>query len=135
MDASIAAMPVSMPIRHFRGLGAGGNGGTTNGTPWTALTNENPGDDIDMRILLDTTGGAGTWNTTWFAKKPGDANYTQVRATAPMLTESINAVGVGRSSGDVDGALASFSLADIEQHAYLSTLHSRCEYAAPLAHE
>ena len=92
------------------GLGTGTNGGTTNSESWSSLTNENPGGDVDMRIVLDTTGGAGTWTATWLARRPTDSSYTEVRPATLMLTESMNSVGLALSSGAVDGQIRSFSL-------------------------
>jgi hypothetical protein len=93
------------------GLGTGTNGGTTSSSPFTdPLTNVNPGGDVDLRIVLDTTGGAGTWTATWLARRPTDGNYTEMRPATPMLTESMNSIGIALSSGAVDGTIESFSL-------------------------
>ena len=96
----------------FLGLGTfgGGNHGLTSNEAWTVWTTENPGGDIDLRIVLDTTGGPNTWTATWYAKRPADASYTEVRPTAPMLTESINAVGLALANAGVFGTIESFRL-------------------------
>jgi hypothetical protein len=88
---------------------------TTYRQPWSAFANANPGGDIDLRILLDTTGGAGTWTATWFAKRPTDGSYTEVRSSALLPNESITSVGFAFSSDTVDGTLASFSLTQIPE--------------------
>lgn len=82
--------------------------GTAVGSPWTALDTATGA--IDMRIELDTTGGAGAWAATWFAKRPTDASYTEVRAKATLLDESINSVGIALARNLVDGMIESFSL-------------------------
>lgn len=98
----------------FLGLGTPGTGnhGLTSQAAWAALTNENPGGDIDLRIVLDTSGGTGTWTATWFAKRPADVTYTEVRPATAMLTESCNAVGLAISNEGVFGTIQSFSLSD-----------------------
>jgi len=82
--------------------------GTEDGAQWVDLVTETG--EVDMRIELDTTGGAGAWAATWFAKKPADASYTEVRARATLLDESIDSVGMALARGLVDGTIESFSL-------------------------
>lgn len=50
-------------------------------------------DDIDLRLELDTTGGAGTWKATWYAKDTVDTDWTEVRAEEKLLSEDIAMVG------------------------------------------
>ena len=83
--------------------------GTGNSTDWTTYANQSGG-AILMRIVLDTTGGAGNWTATWYVKKPAGTGYTMVRSTANMLTESINSVGFAISNPTVEGTIESFSL-------------------------
>ena len=68
------------------------------------------GGSIDLRIELDTTGGAGNWAATWSAKLPASGSYTQVRSATTLTSEAINSVGVAYSSSAVDATLTSFSL-------------------------
>lgn len=79
-----------------------------------SLANANGG-SIDLRILLDTTGGAGTWTATWLAKRPTDGSYTEVRSSALLPNESITSVGFAFSSDTTDGTLQSFSLIQIPE--------------------
>ena len=66
--------------------------------------------DIDYRVVLDTTGGTGTWTATWFAKLAADANYTQVVATTPLVDETITSIGLARSSPGFTADITNFSL-------------------------
>jgi hypothetical protein len=68
------------------------------------------GGDMDMRVVLDTTGGTGNWTATWFAKLPASGSYTQVRAATPLLKEDINSVGVAITGSGIEGDLTFFSL-------------------------
>lgn len=79
-----------------------------------SLANANGG-SIDLRILLDTTGGAGTWTATWLAKRPADGSYTEVRSSALLPNESITSVGFAFSSDTTNGTLESFSLIQIPE--------------------
>lgn len=85
--------------------------GTTSSPVWTPWTDTNE-QSVDMRIVLDTTGGAGTWTATWFAKLPGDENYTEVRAASALLTETITSIGFCVSGDNANGTIDSFSLSD-----------------------
>ena len=103
------------PNEALLGLGAGTNGGVTSPQNFDGpLANANGG-DLDLRILLDTRGGAGTWTATWLAKRPTDADYTVVRPTAPTLTESMNSVGFALSNAGVSGTIESFSLSIVPE--------------------
>ena len=83
-----------------------GTASTVNWASWTGGT----GGTIELRIVLDTTGGAGTWKSTWYAKRPADATYTTVRPATALLDENIDSVGFARSNTAVTGTLLSFSL-------------------------
>jgi hypothetical protein len=69
--------------------------------------------ELDLRTVLDTTGGTGNWTATYFAKLPASGSYTQVRA-ATSVAEDITAVGFGaqHSGSNQTGTLTSFSLSD-----------------------
>jgi hypothetical protein len=84
----------------------GGTASTVNWANWTGGT----GGTIEFRIVLDTTGGAGTWKSTWYAKRTADATYTTVRPATALLDENINSIGFARSNTAVTGTLLSFSL-------------------------
>ena len=86
--------------------------GTASGTnvQWAAL-DTSFGADMDMRIVLDTTGGEGTWTATYYAKLAADANYVEVRSATLLLDEAgINSVGISRSNQGFTGQVTSFSL-------------------------
>lgn len=88
--------------------------GTASNAAWVSLTHENPGGDMDMRIVLDTTSGAGGWSATWFAKRPADASYIEMRPATTLLAEDIDSVGLALSNAGVFGTVESFSLEVIE---------------------
>lgn len=83
---------------------------TNDGVPWVGPLANAGGGDLDLRIVLDTTGGAGAWTATWFAKRPTDAEFQEVRSASILPNEEINAVGIALARGDVSGELKSFSL-------------------------
>jgi hypothetical protein len=78
------------------------------------LGTEYYGGDVDMRIVLDTTGGAGNYNATFFARRPTDPTYTQVSASnLPLAATDIGAVGfVGSNSSptNIDATITNFTL-------------------------
>ena len=87
--------------------------GSADPSPWTgALANANGG-DLDMRIVLDTTGGTGNWTATWHAKRPADGSYTEVRSTTTLTSEDIDSVGFAVSNTGVSGTIESFSLTSV----------------------
>ncbi|MCH7227086.1 BNR-4 repeat-containing protein [Haloferula sp. A504] len=83
-----------------------GNAGIADGAAWsTAGTTF--GGNLDMRIVLDTTGGTGNWTAAWFADT--GSGFVAVRGEETLLTETINSVGFAvtdLSSGQIN----SFSL-------------------------
>lgn len=97
----------------FLGTGIlnGTNQGNLNGAGWPSLNHS--GGSIDLRIVLDTTGGSGHWKATWLAKLPTDPAYTILRAdvAVPVADESrFTSVGLAFSSGAIDGTLESVAL-------------------------
>jgi hypothetical protein len=97
----------------FLGTGIlnGTNQGNLNGVAWPSFNNS--GGSIDLRIVLDTTGGSGNWKATWLAKLPTDPTYTALRSdvAVPVADESrYTSVGFAFSSGATDGVLESISL-------------------------
>lgn len=70
---------------------------------------------IDMRVVLDTTGGTGNWTATWFAKLPASGSYTEVRAATELVNEDINSVGVAISGTGFDGDLTYFRLTSVPE--------------------
>ncbi len=74
------------------------------------------GGAIDLRIVLDTTGGTGAWTATWYAKLPASGSYTLVGATTPVphAASSYTSVGVAASSthptSGTGGTVESFKL-------------------------
>ena len=96
------------------GTGVGNGGGTQDSSSWTGpLAGAMPGGDVDIRIVLDTSGGAGTWTASWLARRPIDAEYTVMRPATLMLTESMNSVGIALSRNLVDGIVESFTLSSV----------------------
>jgi hypothetical protein len=98
-------------VTHLGSATSGINAGAMPSTSlnWSALST-NYGGDIDMRVVLDTTGGTGNWTATWFAKLPASGTYTEVRAATTLLNEDINSVGVAISNPGIEGDLTRFSL-------------------------
>ena len=88
--------------------------GSSDPGPWTGpLANANGG-AINLRIVLDTTGGPGAWAATWFAKRPGDADYIETRPSSILANPGITSVGFAVSNDGVSGMLESFSLTSDE---------------------
>lgn len=85
-----------------------------NNATWSALANT-AGGDIDMRILLDTTNGAGTWTATWFAKLTGDGSYSEVRSLTTLPNEDITSVGFAFAADTVSGTLSSMTLTQVPE--------------------
>jgi hypothetical protein len=83
---------------------------STDGADWVWPGPSPLGGRVDLRIVLDTTGGPGTWTATWFAKRPADDRYTTVRETAPLVNESITSVGLTVSGPGISGSIESLSL-------------------------
>jgi hypothetical protein len=95
--------------------------GNGDGTSWAGYT-QSPR-DLDLRIILDTTGGAGTWAATWFAKDAGDASYTEVRSAALLNDEDINSIGFAVSGNGVTASISNFSLtSEVPEPASLALL-------------
>jgi len=95
-------------------LGSATNGAPTGGNAtWSDPTLAGSyGVDIDLRVVLDTTGGAGNWTAAWYAKLAADASYTEVRPEATLLVETITSVGIARSNAGFTGSITSFTLSD-----------------------
>ena len=81
------------------------------------------GGAIDMRIVLDTTGGTGAWTATWYAKLPAAGSYTLVGATTtvPHAASSFTSVGIAASSTHpttgTGGTIERFSLTSLAPNA------------------
>lgn len=89
-------------------FGLGSGGGENTGQMWE-LTPPSP--DVDLRVVLDTTGGEGNYTATWYAKRASDSEYVVSRATENLLPGAvISAVGVARSNNGINATLDSFSL-------------------------
>jgi len=94
-------------------LGYTGANGTANRTynntasaEWLALTTAYGG-NIDMRIVLDTTGAS--WTATWYAKLTSTTVYSVTRATEVVTDTAITSVGFGLSQ-NTGGRISKFSL-------------------------
>lgn len=95
--------------------------GDNNGGAWSPQLAA--GDiSVDYRVFLDTTGGAGTWEATWYAKLTTDLNFTVVRSTTQLASESINSVGFALSGNDATGSISNFTLTEIPEPASLTLL-------------
>lgn len=94
--------------------------GTADGVAWAGGPID--GGDIDLRIVLDTTAGAGAWTATWYARRPTDADYTKVRDTATLLDEGITSVGLAVSGDTITGTIESFALTSVPEPATLALL-------------
>lgn len=93
--------------------------GTQNGEDWTAQTGLTGG-NADLRIVLDTTAGAGGWTATFFAKGTADSTYSEVRASSTLVSETITSVGIARSSADISGSVTSFTLTAVPEPSSLA---------------
>ncbi len=89
---------------------------------WTSLATLRYGDDMDVRIVLDTT--AATWTARYYAKAGNVGTYTEVIAGAKDITdETITAVGFGTyNSGGNFGKFNSFSLTQVPEPATMGLL-------------
>ena len=93
---------------------------------WTTLFPEASGNTqtIDLRVVLNTSAGAGNWTATWYARETGDPTYITVRATADLLTEDIDSVGFAVSGSGMSGTVDNFSLTVVPEPSamFLGTL-------------
>jgi hypothetical protein len=86
----------------------------TSGMDWIDWTG-GFGATIDLRIVLDTTGGTGTWTANWFAKKPADGSYTETRASELVTDTDITSVGFALAGRTESGRISSFSLTAVPE--------------------
>lgn len=98
--------------------GAASNGGISDGAAWTG--GPTGGGNMDLRIVLDTTGV--DWTATWYAKRDTVGSYTTVRNTASLLSEDITSVGFGKSNTGVSGTITSFSLTAVPEPGSLALI-------------
>ncbi len=72
------------------------------------------GGEMDLRIILDTTGGTGNWTAIMYARRASDSAWSLVRETSLLPGQYITAVGCSTSgSGNAGSRIRSFSLTDI----------------------
>lgn len=90
---------------------------------WSGALATANGGALDLRIILDTTGGTGGWTVTWFVKRPADAAYLEVRTTTELLSTEINSVGFAVSNTGVSGMIESFSLSSDETSSPPQLIH------------
>lgn len=77
--------------------------GTADTIAYTDATlRDNADNALDLRLELDTTGGAGNWTARWLAKDVVDSVYTEVGPATSMLSENVGAVGFSTDSGGVE---------------------------------
>lgn len=102
-DASGMADPTMLAVGHVFKSQTGnnmirlGDGMTPSAvmSDYTDTTLRDTDTDMDMRILLDTTGGAGNWRTTLYARAAGALAWTDISGSLAMMSEDIGAIGVG----------------------------------------
>jgi hypothetical protein len=83
--------------------------GTTTAVDYTSSFTA--GGDIDLKIVLDTTGA--TYTAEYFAKRPTDGAYSPVSAGAlPLNAQDIGAVGIALSNAAslIDARITNFTL-------------------------
>ena len=101
--------------------------GNASSSNWLTLAAQNGG-DIDMRIVLDTTGGTDAWTATWYAKLPTFGSYSLVRNTTPIPHDSSNYTSVGiaasntSSTDGTGGTINRFSLTAFEANTSLPNI-------------
>lgn len=95
--------------------------GTAGALAWPSPYVQSPS-DLDVRIVLDTTGGAGAWTATWFAKAAADASYTELRSATALTDEDITSVGFAVAGNGVAASISSFSLTSVPEPASLALL-------------
>ncbi len=84
------------------------NSGLASAAEWLVDANTSGG-NIDLRITLDTTGGACAWTATMEADT--GSGFRVIRDTQTLLSEAINSIGIANSnSADLTGKITSFSL-------------------------
>lgn len=92
------------------------------GAPWTSSPTTFGG-NMDLRIVLDTTGGTGTWTATWLADT--GSGFNEIRPETPLPDEAINSVGFAVSNGPLSGTIESFSLTSVPEPSSLALLRRR----------
>ncbi len=81
---------------------------TAGGADWSTPVVANPGDPIDLQVVLNTTAAA--WTLEWLAKKPTDASFTSLRTAAyPSNPADIRAVSIVANE-QLDGSLRFLTL-------------------------
>jgi ferric-dicitrate binding protein FerR (iron transport regulator) len=112
-DRFVSAPVVGRAWMLFRGSGSDSPNtallsGDTNSESWRNW-NRGVGGDIDLRIVLDTTRGAGNWTATWFARRPGGGDFIKVRDTQGLPNEAIRSAGIA-VNGKARARIRDFSL-------------------------
>lgn len=78
-------------------------GSTDGAEAWPTQVVANPGDPVEMRIVLDTTGA--DWKLEWLARRPSDPEFTSLRtAIYPSAPTDIGAVSIAANE-QLDGSL------------------------------
>jgi hypothetical protein len=84
---------------------------STDGADWDWSPTDSPlGGTMDLRIVLDTTAGAGAWTATWFAKRPSEGTYVEVRESKALINELITSIGFSVIGGNLSASIENFSL-------------------------
>lgn len=85
-------------------------------TLWSGFTNSP--NNVDLRVVLDTTGGTGNWTATWFAKNSSDTTFTEVRVNTLLTSVDITSVGFAVAGSGVSADLHSFTLTAVPEPAH-----------------
>ncbi len=83
--------------------------GTSSTKPWRDWISGHGG-DVDLRIVLDTTGGPHQWTATWFARRPGDKDFIKVRDRERLPNEGIDSIGIAQHGDEIRARIAGISL-------------------------
>jgi hypothetical protein len=102
-------------VNNVTQLGSATVGNTTSNNWSDSTLAATYGGGMDMRVVLDTTGGTGNWTASWFAKLPASGSFTLVGAAATLLDEDINSVGVAISGRGVDADMTYFRLTSVPE--------------------
>lgn len=110
-------------VNNVAWLGSATDGTPTGGnTTWSGSEADDYGADLDLRVVLDTTGGTGNWTATWFAKTAAAGTYTEVAAEADLLTEGITSVAIARGGEGFTADVTAFSLTAVPEPGSLALL-------------
>ena len=89
--------------------------GQADTTAWTDGTLNSSADSVlDLKVTLDTTGGAGNWTAMWEAKSVISPTYTEVGPATAMLDEDVGAVGFANDSANTELTTDQITLTEVK---------------------